>query len=119
VAEAATIRASWEGEVHSTYAAFGLAGFLAGTVRRLGPSRRGVLAVSWLLGVATVVGAVLGDGAPPLFRPLAYALLLLLAGAGLAALAAMNPLHAGRRRMIPVGVFFLLPQVVVWVKLLV
>jgi len=119
VAEAATIRASWEGEIHSTYAAFGLAGFLAGTVRRLGPSRRGVLAVSWLLGVATIVGVVLGDGVPPLFLPLAYALLVLLAGAGLAALAAMNPLHAGRRRMIPVGVFFLLPQVVVWVKLLV
>ena len=119
VAEATAIRASWEGEIHSAYAAFGLAGFLAGTVRRLGPSRRGILAVSWLLVVATAVGVVFGGGAPPFFRPLAYALLVLLAGAGLAALAAMNPLHAGRRRMIPVGVFFLLPLVVVWVKLLV
>ena len=119
VAGAVTIRTSWVGEIQSTYAAFGLAGFLGGTVRRLGPSRRGVLAVSWLLGVATAAGAVFGVTAPPLFRLLPYALLVLLAGAGLAALAAMNPLHAGRRRMIPVGVFFLLPLVVVWVKLFV
>jgi carbohydrate-binding DOMON domain-containing protein len=107
------------GEIQSTYTAFGLAGFLGGTVRRLGPSRRGVLAVSWLLGVATAAVAVFGVTAPPLFRLLAYAFLVLLAGAGLAALAAINPLHAGRRRMIPVGVFFLLPLVVVWVKLFV
>lgn len=118
LAEAARIRASWEGNLHSAYAAFGLAGLLAGTVRRLGPSRRGVLAAAWLLAVATFSAAALGEGPAALFRPLGYALLVLLAGAGLAALAAMNPLHAGRRRMIPVGVFFLLPQVVVWVKLL-
>jgi hypothetical protein len=116
--EAARIRASWEGDLHSAYAAFGLAGLVAGTVRRFGPSRRGVLAVAWLLAVVTFSAATLGEGFAALFRPLGYALLVLLAGAGLAALAAMNPLHAGRRRMIPVGVFFLLPQLVVWVKLL-
>jgi len=117
--EASRIRLSWEGDIHSTYAGFALAGFLAGTVRRLGPSRRGVLSVAWLLAVVTFSAALAPAGPAALYRPLGYALLLLLAGAGLAALAAMNPLHAGRRRMIPVGVFFLLPQVVVWVKLLV
>jgi hypothetical protein len=116
--EASRIRATWEGDLYSAYTAFGLAGLLAGTVRRFGPSRRGVFAVAWLLAVVTFSAATLGEGFAELFRPLAYALLVLLAGAGLAALAAMNPLHAGRRRMIPVGVFFLLPQVVVWVKLL-
>jgi hypothetical protein len=116
--EAARIRASWDGDLHSVYAAFALAGLLSGTVRRLGPSRRGVLAVAWLLVVATVSAAVLGAAFAPVFRALGYVLLVLLAGAGLAALAAMNPLHEGRIRMIPVGVFFLLPQVVVWVRLL-
>jgi hypothetical protein len=118
VSEAARIRASWEGDLHSVYAAFGLAGIMAGTVRRLGPSRRGVITVAWLLVVVALSAAVTGNEFAPLFRSLEYALLVILAGAGLAALAAMNPLHAGRRRMIPVGVLFLLPQVVVWVKLL-
>jgi hypothetical protein len=111
------IRTSWEGDLSSTYAAFGLAGLLGGTVRRLGPSRRGVFTIAWLVAVSGAATA-LGDGSARVFRPLLYALLVLLAGAGLASIAAMNPLHAGRRRTIPAGVFFLLPQVVVWAKLL-
>ncbi len=113
------LRAWWDGGFQSAYAAFCLVGLLAATIRRIGPSRRGIAASGWLLLVTVVAAGVLGHGAGPLFPSLAYLLFVTLANAGLAALAAMNPLHAGRRRMIPVGVFFMLPLVVGWVKLFV
>jgi hypothetical protein len=85
----------------------------------LGPSRRGIAATGWLLLVTAVAAGVLSPAPGPLFPALGYLLFVTLANAGLAALAAMNPLHAGRRRMFPVGVFFILPLVVAWMKLFV
>jgi hypothetical protein len=119
MAKFAELRASWDGGFQSAYAAFCLVALLAATVRRLGPSRRGIAATGWLLLVTAVAAGVLSPAPGPLFPALGYLLFVTLANAGLAALAAMNPLHAGRRRMFPVGVFFILPLVVAWMKLFV
>jgi hypothetical protein len=113
------IRLSWESDFLWAYGAFAFAGLVVGSVRRVGPSRRGIVAATWLLIVVTVFEAVLEDRIAFLLAPLGFVLLILLANTGLAALAAMNPLHAGRRRMIPVGAFFLLPPIIGWVRLLV
>ena len=113
------IRVSWETDFLWTYAAFAFAGLVVASVRRMGPSRRGIAAAAWLLLVVTAADAVLDDRTTPLLGPFGFILLILLANTGLAALAAMNPLHAGRRRMIPVGVFFLVPPLIGWVRLLV
>jgi hypothetical protein len=113
------IRVSWDTDFLWTYGAFAFAGLLVLTVRRMGPSRRGIAAVLWLLLVVTMARAALDERAAPLFGSLGYLLLIMLANTGLAALAAMNPLHEGRRRMIPVSAFFLLPPIIGWVRLVV
>ena len=112
-------RSSLEGDFLSPYAAFATAGLVVATVRRMGPSRRSIAAAAWLFAIAALATAVLDDSATAFFRSAEYLLLILLANTGLAALAAMNPLHAGRRRMMPAGALFLLPPVIGWLRLLV
>ncbi len=113
------LRSSLESEFLSPYAAFASAGLVVATVRRMGPSRRGIAAAAWLLSIAILASTVLGESTAAFFRSVAYLWLILLANTGLAALAAMNPLHAGRRRMIPAGALFLLPAVIGWLRVLV
>jgi hypothetical protein len=111
------VRLLWESDFLWTYGAFAFAGVIVASVRRMGPSRRGIAAAAWLLFVVTVSEALLDDENARLLAPVGFVLLILLSNAGLAALAAMNPLHAGRRRMIPVGAFFLVPPIIGWVRM--
>ena len=112
-------RSLWEYDFLWTYGAFAFTALVVASAGRVGPSRRGIVATAWLLLVVSAFDAALDDRIDFLLAPAGFLLLVLLANAGLAALAAMNPLHAGRRRMIPVGVFFLVPPIVGWVRLLV
>jgi hypothetical protein len=116
LAGSSEVRVLWDSGFQSVYAAFCFAGLVAGSIKRIGPSRRGVAAVAWLLLVTALAAGVLGKEAGFLYPSFAYLFFIVLANAGLCAMAALNPLHAGRRRMIPVGVFFMIPQVVGWVR---
>lgn len=112
------LRSALEAGFLSPYAAFAFAGLIVATVRRKGPSRRAVTVAAWLLFVAALASVLLDEDAAATVVPLLFLLTVVLANTGLAALAAMNPLHAGRRRMIPASVFFLLPPIVAWARVL-
>jgi hypothetical protein len=114
-----SVRSLLQSEFTSPYAALALVGLVVATVRRMGPSRRAIAAAVWLFSILVVSPIALDERTASLLVPLQYLFLVLLASTGLAALAAMNPLHAGRRRMIPVAALFLLPPLVAWVKILV
>lgn len=113
------MRSSLQSDFLSPYVALALFGLVVATVRRMGPSRRGIAAAFWLLAVATLLPIFLDDRTASFLVGFRYLFLVLLASTGLAALAAMNPLHAGRRRMMPVVALFLLPPFIAWVRALV
>jgi hypothetical protein len=110
------LRSSMQFDFLSPYAALALIAIVVATVRRMGPSRRSTAAAVWVLAIVALASVVVDDGTASFLAVLVYLFLVLLAGTGLAALAAMNPLHAGRRRMMPVAALFLLPLLVAWVK---
>jgi len=120
IENAGVLRGFAETHLLLVYAAFGAAAAVAVTVRETGPSRRSILAATWLLlglSVFVLVG-ITTKSAEGLLAPLACILLLLTANAGLSIFPSASTPEAPRRWTAPLGGLFLLPALVSFVQLL-